>query len=73
MSKEFVDAIADGNNIEAEKVFSTNIANKVGSTLETKRKEIASTFVQSMTVKPEEENESEVWQSIWIFSWERWA
>ena len=60
MSREFVDAVADGNNIEAEKVFSTNIANKVGSTLETKRKEIASTFVQSMTVKPEEENESEV-------------
>ena len=73
MSREFVDAVADGNNIEAEKVFSTSIANKVGSTLETKRKEIASTFVKSMTVNPEEEDESEVWQSIWIFSWERWA
>ena len=57
MSREFVDAIADGNNIEAEKVFSTNIANKVGSTLETKRKEIASTFVKSMSVSQEEEEE----------------
>jgi len=60
MSREFVDAVADGNNIEAEKVFSTSIANKVGSALETKRKEIASTFVKSMTVNPEEEDESEV-------------
>ena len=60
MSREFVDAIADGNNIEAEKVFNTNIANKVGSTLEAKRKEIANTFVNSMKVNTEEEDESEV-------------
>jgi hypothetical protein len=60
MSREFVDAIADGNNIEAEKVFNTNIANKVGSTLEVKRKEIANTFVNSMKVSKEEEDESEV-------------
>jgi hypothetical protein len=60
MSREFVDAIADGNNIEAEKVFNTNIANKVGSTLEVKRKEIANTFVNSMKVNTEEEDESEV-------------
>jgi hypothetical protein len=60
MSREFVDAIADGNNIEAEKVFNTNIANKVGSTLEVKRKEIANTFVNSMKVNKEEEDESEV-------------
>ena len=54
MSREFVDAVADGNNIEAEKVFNTNIANKVGSTLEVKRKEIANTFVNSMKVSKEE-------------------
>ena len=54
MSREFVDAVADGNNIEAEKVFNTNIASKVGSTLETKRKEIANTFVNSMKVSKEE-------------------
>jgi hypothetical protein len=60
MSREFVDAIADGNNIEAEKVFNTNIASKVGNTLETKRKEIANTFVNSMKVSKEEEDESEV-------------
>ena len=60
MSKEFVDAIANGNNMEAENVFTKTMAGKVGSTLEVKRKEIASTFVKSMTVNPEEENESEV-------------
>ena len=60
MSREFVDAIADGNNIEAEKVFNTNIASKVGNTLETKRKEIENNFVNSMKVNKEEEDESEV-------------
>jgi hypothetical protein len=60
MSREFVDAIADGNNIEAEKVFNSSVGNKVGDTLETKRKELASTFVKSMSVSKEEENESEV-------------
>jgi hypothetical protein len=60
MSREFVDAIADGNNIEAEKVFNSSVGNKVGDTLETKRKELASTFVKSMSVSKEEEDESEV-------------
>ena len=73
MSREFVDAIEVGNNIEAEKVFTQGMAAKVGDTLEVKRKEIANTFVQSMKVETEKKDESEVWQSIWIFSWERWA
>ena len=57
MSKEFVDAIADGNNMEAENVFTKTMAGKVGSTLEVKRKEIANTFVKSMSVSQEEEEE----------------
>tara|TARA_R100001015_G_C4439405_1_gene33553 strand:+ start:213 stop:386 length:174 start_codon:yes stop_codon:yes gene_type:complete len=57
MSKEFVNAIADGNNMEAENVFTKSMATKVGDTLETKRKEIASTFVKSMSVSQEEEEE----------------
>ena len=60
MSREFVDAIVDGNNMEAEKAFTKSMATKVGDTLEVKRKEIASTFVKSMSVSKEEENESEV-------------
>ena len=60
MSREFVDAIVDGNNMEAENVFTQGMATKVGNTLEVKRKEIANTFVKSMSVSKEEENESEV-------------
>ena len=46
MSKEFVDALVDGNNIEAEKAFSISMATKVGDTLEVKRRELANTFVK---------------------------
>ena len=49
MSREFVDSIASGNNLEAEKAFKDSIANKVGDALETKRKEISKTFVASPT------------------------
>ena len=48
MSREFVDAIADGNNMEAENVFTKSMAGKVGSTLEVKRKELANTFVKTV-------------------------
>tara|TARA_R110002126_G_scaffold165850_1_gene313633 strand:- start:200 stop:376 length:177 start_codon:yes stop_codon:yes gene_type:complete len=46
MSKEFVDAIVDGNNIEAEKAFSITMATRVGDALEVKRRELANTFVK---------------------------
>ena len=46
MSKEFVDALVDDNNIEAEKAFSISMATKVGDTLEVKRRELANTFVK---------------------------
>ena len=59
MSREFVDAIVAGNNIEAEKVFTQSIATKVGDNLEVKRKELANTFVKSMTVETEVEAEEE--------------
>ncbi len=47
MSKEFVDAIVGGNNLEAEKAFSITMATRVGDALEVKRKELANTFVKS--------------------------
>jgi hypothetical protein len=47
MSKEFVDAIVGGNNLEAEKAFSITMANRVGDALEVKRKGLANTFVNS--------------------------
>ena len=53
MSKEFVDAIVDGSNLEAEKAFSITMANRVGDALEVKRKELANTFVNSSYVDQE--------------------
>jgi len=44
MSREFVDSISVGNNLEAE---------KVGDALEIKRKDISKTFVSSSVNKDE--------------------
>ena len=52
MSREFVDSVVSGNNIEAETAFKSSISTKVGDSLEMKRKEISSNFVKS--VNPEE-------------------
>ena len=57
MSREFVDAVVDGNNIEAEKVFTQGMASKVGDTLEVKRKELSNTFVNSVSKDTEETDE----------------
>ena len=46
MSKEFVDALATGNNLEAETVFKSAMSAKIGDALEIKRSEVAKTFVQ---------------------------
>ena len=55
MSREFVDALASGNNVEAETAFKNSIATKVGDALEVKRKELSANFVKS--VYPEESDE----------------
>ena len=60
MSREFVDAIAIGNNIGAEEVFKTSVSTKVGDALEIKRKELANTFVKTMSTETEENDEPEV-------------
>ena len=52
MSREFVDSMVLGNNIDAEAAFKTSISTKVGDALETKRKEYSKTFVNN--VSPEE-------------------
>ena len=49
MSREFVDSIASGQNLEAEKAFKDSVASKVGDALEIKRKEMSNTFVASPT------------------------
>ena len=56
MDTQFVNNIASGNNVEAEKIFKNTMSQKVGDALETKRKEISNTFVK----EPEVEAENEV-------------
>ncbi len=60
MSREFVDAISTGNNIGAEEVFKSTVGAKVGDALEIKRKELANTFVNTMSTNPEESDDPEV-------------
>ena len=57
MSREFVAAIISGNNVEAEKAFTTSMTTKAGDALEVKRKEISANFVK--TVSPESEETDE--------------
>ncbi len=45
MSKEFVDALAKGDNVAAQDAFKTAMLQKVGDELEKNRVEVAKTFV----------------------------
>jgi glycerol-3-phosphate cytidylyltransferase-like family protein len=55
--RNFVDAIASGKNMDAESHFNQALAQKVGSALETKRVEVASTFVTDHISEVEEDSE----------------
>ena len=57
MSREFVDSIASGNNVDAESAFKTSMSTKVGDALEVKRKEISANFVKNVNLEPEEADE----------------
>jgi hypothetical protein len=59
MSREFVDSVASGNNLEAEKAFKDSVASKVGDALEVKRKEMSKTFVSSYTDQESDVNKEE--------------
>ena len=48
MSKEIVNALEMGDNLEAEQIFNSAITSKVCDALETRRKEMAKTFVKSV-------------------------
>jgi len=45
-SKEIINAIDSGDNLKAEQEFNDIMSTKVGNSLETKRQEVAKTFVQ---------------------------
>ena len=54
-SKEFVDALRRGSNIDAEDAFKSAVGQKVQDTLENKRKELAKGFVNNHIPEPEDD------------------
>ena len=58
-SEDFVNAMKQGNNLEAENAFKTAMQSKVGDALEVKRKEIANNFVKNNVTKEEENVEED--------------
>ena len=58
MSREIIDALANGDNLKAENEFKSAIAQKMGASLETKRKDVAGTMVTQHV--PEVEDNEEI-------------
>ena len=54
-SKDFVDALAKGSNLDAEDAFKSAIGNKVTDALETKGQELAKGFVNNHIPEPEDD------------------
>ena len=47
-SEDFVDALHSGKNLDAEEVFKSAMQDKIGAGLETKRREVANSFVKTV-------------------------
>ena len=47
-SEDFVNAIQSGKNLEAEDAFKSAMQDKIGAALETKRREVANSFVKTV-------------------------
>mgnify|MGYP001332976402 CR=1 FL=1 len=56
-AKEFVDALQNGKNLDAEDAFKVAMSSKVGDALEDKRKDVARGFV-NRHIPEVEENET---------------
>ena len=54
-AKEFVDALHNKKNLDAEDAFKTAMSSKVGDALEDKRKEVAGSFVKNHIPEVEED------------------
>ena len=48
MSDEFVNSLYNGKNLEAEDAFKSAMQDKIGAALETKRREVANSFVKTV-------------------------
>jgi len=57
-AENFVNALSQGDNLEAETAFKDVMTNRVAGALEIKRKEVAGTFVKNHI--PEVEDNEEV-------------
>ena len=58
--RDFVNSIGDGDNLAAETHFNSALASKVGDALETKRKEVANSFVKTQVNQEEDTGDGEV-------------
>ena len=47
-SEDFVDALHMGKNLEAESSFKSAMQDKIGAALETKRRDVANSFVKTV-------------------------
>ena len=56
MSKEIIDAIASGDNLDAETHFKNALSQRVGAALEKKREEVANTM-ETQHIAEDEEDE----------------
>ena len=54
-AKEFVDAIHNKKNLDAEDAFKMAMSSKIGDALEDKRKEVAGSLVQNHIPEVEED------------------
>ena len=54
-TKDLLNAIVSGNNIEAERIFQNDMANRVGGKLEMHRRDVANSFVKSPVEYDEED------------------
>ena len=59
-TKDIIDALSDGNNLGAEEAFKDTIQSKVGDALETKRREVANSFVKSEVKQEDDAGDGEV-------------
>ena len=59
-TKDIIDALSDGDNLGAEEAFKDTSNTKVGHALETKRKEVANSFVKTQVNQEEDAGDGEV-------------
>jgi hypothetical protein len=55
-TRDMIDALHKGDNLEAEKAFNDVMSAKVGSSLETKRVEVANSFVKTPVESEEDDS-----------------